>query len=174
MKRPWPLSSLLAARWGLKLNGSWLSAATERSWLQNAAPHSGTCRQGGNWDNFKRRKQEDFIKHIIVSYYMQVEIFGGKYFVSTIDFCPQKEFWFCPHKGGRGIPLHQLEFWFCPHKGGEENTKLGFILGFLPQSWDCWFPSSWACCGHQWDITYYITKGDNGFDFVLNSSIFSQ
>ena len=47
-----------------------------------------------------------------------------------------------------------MEIWFCPHKGGEENAKLGFILGFLPQSWDCWFPSSWACCGWAHGLLY--------------------
>ena len=49
-----PLSSLLAgllALPGLELNGSWLSAATERSWLHNAASHCGNYRRGGNWGN---------------------------------------------------------------------------------------------------------------------------
>ena len=65
---------------------------------------------------------------------------------------------------GEGNTITSTRNLILSSQGGEENRKLGFILGFLPHE-------------HVVDInelTNYITKGDNGFDFVLNSSIFSQ
>ena len=57
---------------------------------------------------------------------------GGKYIVSRIDFRPQKEFWFCPHEGGRGITNVSSRILILSSQGGGAFWFGPQIVYFLP------------------------------------------
>ena len=55
-----------------------------------------------------------------------------KYIVSRIDFRPQKEFWFCPHEGGRGITNVSSRILILSSQGGEHfDFVLRLFISFL-------------------------------------------